>query len=183
MNHAVEQKPKTPSKLVSGCYEWLSAAVAALVIISILFSCLFRLVNVDGDSMTNTLSHGDRMLLSTAFYEPAYGDVVVVRRHNDSPLIKRVIGLPGDSIRIDGVSGVVYRNGEALHEPYIKDGYTPQNGMTHTVIVEENMVFVMGDNRGGSLDSRVLGPLSMDDVVGKVFYRLSPNPGLVTNGE
>lgn len=181
MKHAVEQSQENKKWLATG-FEWLSAAMAALIIVSILFSCVFRLVNVDGDSMTHTLTHGDRLLLSTTMYEPAYGDIVVIRRDNDSPLIKRVIGLPGDVIYINA-NGKVYRNGERLTEPYIRDNFTPNNGMIHPITVKDNTIFAMGDNRGGSLDSRQLGCLPMKNVVGKVFYRLSPLPGPITNGE
>ncbi len=183
MKHAATKEVKLSEKLLTSGYDWVSAAMAALIIVSVLFSCVFRTVNVDGDSMTNTLFNGDRLLLSTTMYEPSYGDVVVIRRENDTPLIKRVIGLPGDIIRIDKDSGKVYRNGDLLIEPYIRDNFTPQNGMVNEVFVKENTVFVMGDNRGGSLDSRMLGCLPQNDVVGKVFYRLTPLPGPVTNGE
>lgn len=182
MEHAATKDTAKSNKLLSIGFEWISAAIASLVLVSVLFSCVFRTVNVDGDSMTNTLSDGDTLLLSTMPYEPSYGDVVVIRRENDTPLIKRVIGLPKDVIRIDN-NGRVFRNGLELVEPYIKENFTPQNGMTLTITVENNTLFVMGDNRGGSLDSRMLGCLPQENVVGKVFYRLAPLPGPITNGE
>lgn len=171
-----------PSGFLSTCYEWLSSAIVAVVVVAILFSCVLRIVNVSGDSMKNTLQNRDRLVLSNFLYEPDYGDIVVIVRENDTPLIKRVIGLAGDRIRIDGTTGVVYRNGEPLDEPYVLGGFTPQNGMKQEITVPEGTLFAMGDNRSESLDSRMLGPLSTDNLVGRVLFRLTPNPGLITDG-
>lgn len=176
----VEEKT---SGLLGACFEWVSALITAIVIVSIIFSCFVRHVNVSGDSMKSTLHNGDRLLLSNFLYEPQYGDIVVIVRENDTPLIKRVIGMAGDRIRIDGKTGTVYRNNVALHEPYVLGGFTPQNGMNQEVMVSEGTIFVMGDNRCESLDSRMLGPLSLENLAGRIIYRLSPDTGVVTNGE
>lgn len=172
-----------PSGLLSACYEWLSSAIVAVVVVAILFSCMLRIVNVNGDSMKNTLQNRDRLVLSNFLYEPEYGDIVVIIRENDTPLIKRVIGLAGDHIRIDEKTGVVYRNNEPLDEPYVLGGFTPQRGMTQEVVVPEGTLFALGDNRSNSLDSRMLGPLPLENLVGRVLFRLAPNPGLITDGE
>lgn len=87
--------------------------------------------------------------------------------------IKRVIGLPGDHIEVKE-DGTVTRNGELLNEPYLKDGTTSQNGMYINVIVPENAVFVMGDNRLGSLDSRVLGCIPYNKIDGFVTAKVWP---------
>jgi len=176
MNTKTDTTNYKPSGSLSLCFEWLSAAISAVVVVAILFSCVVRIVNVSGDSMKNTLQNGDRLILSNFLYEPDYGDVVVITRENDTPLIKRVIGLAGDHIRIDESSGIVYRNGEKLDEPYVLGGFTPQNGMKREIEVPEGTIFVMGDNRRESLDSRMLGPMSLDHLVGRVLYRLSPHP-------
>ena len=178
------KKPeKNPGELLKLCYEWLSSAITAIVVVAILFSCVLRIVNVSGDSMRNTLQNNDRLVLSNFFYKPDYGDIVVLVRENDTPLIKRVIGMAGDRIRIDAETGKVYRNDEELYEPYIRSGFTSQNGMRHELTVPEGTIFVMGDNRGESLDSRMLGPQSLDNLVGRVLFRLTPRPGRITNGE
>ena len=177
------KKEYKPSKGLITAFEWISAALSAVIIVSLLFSVAFRMVNVDGDSMLNTMHDGDRLMISNFAYTPNYGDIVVIRRKNDTPLIKRVIGLPGDTIYIDDDIGVVYRNGEPLDEPYTKDGFTPANGMPEQVIVQKGTIFVMGDNRGASLDSRMLGCQPIENVVGRVFYRISPNPGVIKSGE
>ena len=175
----IEQKEYTPSSALSASFEWISAAIIALGMVCVVFAVFFRLVNVDGESMYSTLNHGDRLLISDFMYEPEYGDIVVIRRDDDTPLIKRVIGLPGDTIYINRQTGVVYRNGEVLQEDYVYGGFTPANGVVQEVLVEEGMFFVMGDNRTASLDSRNLGCLYQDHLVGRVIYRLTPNPGKV----
>lgn len=161
--------------VVTTAYEWVGAIVVALAVAAIIFSLFFRFINVSGDSMTNTLQDGERLILSGICITPEYGDIVVVRRENDTPLIKRVIGLPGDKIFIDDVNGIVYRNGEALDEPYVLGGFTPSFDLSSAYEVPADGIFVMGDNRRGSLDSRMLrDTIKMEDVVGVVTYRLSP---------
>lgn len=169
----------TPSKSLTSGFEWVSAALAAIVFVALFFSLAFRIVTVSGDSMRNTLQNGDRLLLSGMFYTPNYGDIVVVRRTGDTPLIKRVIGLEGDRIRIDEESGVVYCNDQPLTEPYILGDATPAYGLKEEITVPEGTLFVMGDNRSESLDSRMLGPVSEDDLVGKVFFRIMPSFGKI----
>lgn len=162
-------------------YETVGSAVAALALVALLLATLFRVVSVDGESMTNTLQNGDTLLISGMFYTPDYGDVVVVTREDNSPLIKRVIGLAGDRIRI--AEGVVYRNDQPLAEPYTRDGFTPDKGMRQEVTVPTGEVFVMGDNRCDSLDSRMIGTVSEEDILGRAWFRLLPQPTLLTNGE
>ena len=135
---------------------------------------IFRIVNVSGDSMNNTLKNGEKLLLSAVVTSPNYEDIVVIRRENDTPLIKRVIGLPGDQIYIDP-QGKVHRNGKELDEPYIRGTQTPQRGLSAAYTVPEGGIFVLGDNRSNSEDSRQLkDQLTMDDVVGVITFRLDP---------
>ena len=163
------------SGLVASVFDWIGAAVVAMVVVVLLFTLFCRVVNVSGDSMTNTLQDGEKLILTGVCAVPEYGDVVVVRRSNDSPLIKRVIGLPGDKIFINDETGIVYRNGEALDEPYVRGGFTPSMGLSTAYVVPEDGIFVLGDNRRESLDSRILrDSLKMEDVVGVVTFRLAP---------
>ena len=168
----------TPSSVLVSAYEWTASALYALIFVAVFLCLSFRFVTVSGDSMKNTLKNGDKLLLSGLFYEPEHGDIVVVERENDTPLIKRVIGLAGDTIRIDSTTGIVYRNDEPLDEPYVLGGFTTTYGMEE-LVVPEGYLFVMGDNRTESLDSRLLGPVSMDNLVGQVFFRLSPDIGRI----
>lgn len=180
MNEFAQKNEKTnqtkkKTSIVDNCFDWIGAAVIALVVVSILFTTLGRVVNVSGDSMTNTLVNGEKLLLTGVLLEPKYGDIVVIHRDNDTPLIKRVIGLPGDKIFINDSLGKVFRNGEELDEPYVRGGHTPSMGMSTAYIVPEDGIFVMGDNRRESLDSRQLrDQIKMKDMVGVITFRLNP---------
>lgn len=126
--------------------------------------------------MASTLQHGERLILSRFPYTPARGDIVVVSQGEDrEPLIKRVIGLAGDTIRIDEETGDVFLNGKKLQENYVHSP-TATETMKEEVTVPENQVFVMGDNRGTgqSLDSRTFGCIEESSLVGKAVFRLFP---------
>lgn len=186
MDNKTQVAPTTeykPSRLLSAAFEWLSAAIVALVLIVLVFAVMFRMVNVDGQSMEPNLHSEDRLIISNFAYTPEYGDIVVVRRVHNTPLIKRVIGLPGDVIQINNDEGAVYRNGEKLDEPYILGGITKQSynsvGKSIPVTVGEDEIYVLGDNRMNSHDSRNDGCYSMDALVGRVLFRLTPEFGKV----
>ncbi len=172
-----------PSRVLTATFEWMSAAIVALVLIVLVFAVFLRTVNVDGDSMYPNLHNGDRLVISNFAYSPEYGDIVIVLREHNTPLIKRVIGLPGDVIQIDNDKGVVIRNGQELAEPYIQSGITKQSqyatGLSTPLTVPEGRVYVLGDNRGNSTDSRREGCYSMEQVVGRVLFRLTPEMGKV----
>lgn len=156
--------------------------VAGLIVVSLL---LFRVVVVSGTSMNRTLLDGDYLLvLSNMFYHnPEYGDVIVASKDsfdNGAPIVKRVIATEGQTVDIDFNAGIVYVDGVALEEPYT---YTPTNvqeGVTFPLVVEEGCIFVMGDNRNGSKDSRSpeIGLIDKREVMGKVFFLFLPG----TNG-
>ena len=157
-------------------YEWAQIICGALTCIALLYTFVFRMVDVDGSSMETTLHDGERLILSSMPYEPAYEDIVVIARGDTrEPLIKRVIGLPGDTIYIEETTGEVYRNDKLLKEDYIHVP-TAREQMTGSLTVPEGCVFVMGDNRtkGHSLDSRSIGCVEIEDIVGKAVYRLLP---------
>ncbi|MBR2406805.1 MAG: signal peptidase I [Clostridia bacterium] len=163
-------------KKKNGFYEWAEIICGVIVLMAVVYTFLFRMVNVSGSSMETTLSNGEQLILSSAPYTPAYEDIVVVSRGMaQEPLIKRVIGLPGDTIYVDAESGEVYRNNELLVEPYI-DFPTAVERMTGPVTVPSGQVFIMGDNRAPnhSYDSRSFGCVPVEDVVGKAVYRLMP---------
>ena len=163
---------------ISAIYEWLEAAVFSLVFVVILFTFMFRIVGVDGESMQDTLMDKDRLILTDLFYKPSYGDIVVINRYTDEPLVKRIIAVGGDVIDVDPNTGKVILNGKVLDEPYI-DVKTPRNEMTGAVEVPEGYVFVMGDNRGNSHDSRMTdignnGFINVKDIMGKAIFRIFP---------
>ncbi len=158
--------------------ETLEAFVWALVILALFFTFVARVVQVDGDSMNPTLLDGEKLILSSFPYSAQHGDIVVTDSHTkfSKVLIKRVIGCPGDVINIDFESGIVYRNEEALAEPYTADRTYLEEGVEFPIQVPQGQLFLMGDNRNNSLDSRSteIGLIDTRDVLGKVLFRLLP---------
>lgn len=150
------------------------------------FLVAFRIIVVSGPSMYDTLLDGDYLLLlSNVFYHnPQYGDIVVASKESfddGKPIIKRVIATEGQMVDIDFAQGVVYVDGVALQEDYT---YTPTNveeGMQFPLIVEDGCVFLMGDNRNGSLDSRStqIGQVDKRELLGKALFLMLPgtDPG------
>lgn len=161
-------------------YEWAEALIVALVIATVISMCVCRVVGVNGNSMANTLHHGDSLLMINGFYSnPTYGDIVVVKRDNAEPLIKRVIALEGDTIFIDEETEKVYLNGELLDEPYLDVSTPSLYGFTGPYTVPADSMFVMGDNRKDSHDSRdlsAIGAIHEDDIMGKAVFRIWPLP-------
>ena len=172
-----EQLPrlkKRTRRSLPGVYYCL-ATLCAVTAVLVLFSILFRPCTVQGNSMVPTLQDGDYLLLSNLNYEPAVGDIVAIRRDGDEPLIKRVIALGGDTLFIDPDSGKVYRNGTVLDEPYLSVT-TPAVQAVGEITVPEGTLFVMGDNRPNSHDSRYndIGPVALTDILGEAVWRLYP---------
>ncbi len=172
---SIEEQEKASRRSL---YEWAEALIFAMIIAAVFCACVCRVVMVDGDSMLNTLHHGDTLLMVNAFYaEPQYGDIVVIQQENSIPLIKRVIAKAGDTIEIDPVAEEVYVNGERLEEPYLTFSTPALYDFTGPYVVPEDSVFVMGDNRPGSHDSRDLdniGAVHEDDIMGKAVFRVFP---------
>lgn len=150
--------------------EWFEAMVMAMVAVSLIFTFVVRMIRVDGESMVPTLQDGQRLLITSFPYQPRYGDIIVTDSYTayGKPLVKRVIGMEGDTIDIDFQNGVVYRNGEALDEPYTAEPTYLQESVEFPVTVPEGCLFVMGDNRNHSTDSRDLrvGFIYVNDVLG-----------------
>ncbi|GAE33932.1 signal peptidase I [Halalkalibacter akibai] len=163
-------------------WEWLKAVVIALVLAFVIRHFLFAPVIVDGESMMPTLEHTDRMIvnkISYTFGTPERFDIIVFHAPAGKDYIKRVIGLPGDVIEFQ--DDVLYVNGQAVEEPYLDELKQVYNGDVltrdfHAVTVPENELFVLGDNRGRSKDSRDIGTIHIDEVIGKanvVFWPVS----------
>ena len=160
-------------------FEWSNAFMIALIVVVLLLTFVFRQVTVKGTSMTDTLQSGDRLIINSFNYTPKYGDIVVVTHGQkyDDPIIKRVIATEGQALNINYDTGEVSVDGVILDEPYIK-GKTII--LKHPVEIPdripEGYVFVMGDNREGSLDSRStkIGLIPVENIIGKAELRIFP---------
>ncbi len=153
--------------------ELLSTVLPALLIAIFIHLFLAQATRVEGYSMEPTLQDHQRVIIEKISYRlhpPRRDDIVVVRPdYNGNRLIKRVIGLPGDTIEIRG--GVLYINGEPFSESYVA---TTMRGTFPPTVVPPGHVFVMGDNRNNSSDSRSFGPVSLDSIVGRAWLRYWP---------
>ena len=154
-------------------YEWVQAQVCSVLAVVVLFTFGARLIGVDGHSMLPTLQNGDRMLVLNAmlYHDYQYGDVVVLRKDTflKEPIVKRVIATAGQTVDIDFDSGTVYVEGEALREDYINELTFLEEGTEFPLTVPEGHIFVMGDNRNRSSDSRDsnLGTVDTRYVIGR----------------
>lgn len=140
-----------------------------------------RVVVVSGTSMLPTLVGGDYLLLisSPLYHSPQYGDIIVASKdsfENGEPIIKRVIAVEGQTVDIDFETGTVYVDGAALQEPYINSATTLDEGMKFPLIVDDGCVFVLGDNRGRSQDSRspTIGLIDNREILGKAVFLFLP---------
>ncbi|MBQ9268159.1 MAG: signal peptidase I [Oscillospiraceae bacterium] len=172
-----ENKPER--SLWLDVYNVLSDLVSCLVFVTILFVFAIRLVGVDGQSMYPTLQDGDRLtLLSNFIYRPEIGDIVVLKApgFEQGPLVKRVIAMDGQTVDIDFETGDVRVDGVLLDEPYINDPTTRYEGVNFPLTVPEGYVFVMGDNRLHSSDSRdpSIGCIDKRYVLGKALQVIYP---------
>ena len=159
-------------------YDWADALVYALIAIVLLFTLLIRMTGVIGDSMKPTLHQNDKLIISNLFYTPKQGDVVVVTKKSfrTEPIVKRVIATAGQTIDIHFDTGAVYVDGVLLEESYIAEATVRSGDMTFPLYVPEGYLFVMGDNRNHSTDSRFseVGLIDERMVLGKVLFRVFP---------
>lgn len=180
------EEEKEPETLEGMIYCWAQALITAVVGVVLLFTFAFRLIGVSGPSMQDTLYTGDRLLvLNAAFCDFQPGDVVVINNYNadlSDTLIKRIIAVGGQTIDIDLASSTVYVDGQPLDEPYVKGFTDTIEGTRFPLTLAEDEVFVMGDHRDHSTDSRSarLGPVKEGYLQGKAVLLLLPgtNPDL-----
>lgn len=178
-----EDRAKSPSS-TRNTIEWIAVLVVAVVLAVMIKAFLVQAFKIPSESMEPTLMPGDRVVVNKLSYrahEINRGDVVVFRRPERSPggpgtpeqLIKRVIGLPGDTITTRDYQILI--NGQRLVEPYLPPD-TPTYDMDNPITVPEGQIWVMGDNRLHSGDSRYFGPIDIDTVIGRAFFKIWP-PG------
>ena len=168
-------------------YEWVQSLVGSVLVVVEIFTFVIRMMGVDGHSMLNTLQHGDRLLVvnSMLYHDYKYGDIVILRKNgvfDDDPIVKRVIAVEGQTVDIDFTEGIVYVDGEALEEDYIREPTYTAEGTEFPLTVPEGSIFVMGDNRNGSSDSRDyrLGTVDTRYVIGKAAILIFPGPDYET---
>ncbi len=160
-------------------YDWIYCLLFALIVCVILFAFVFHVIDVVGSSMVPTLHNGDKMLVSGLFYKPKAGDVVVFKKNEYDPnkaLVKRVIATEGQEINMDFANGIVYIDGEAIAEPYINELTYNKLDFIGPKTVPEGCVFVMGDNRNASVDSRKneIGMLDTRLILGRSYAVIYP---------
>mgnify|MGYP000027084501 CR=1 FL=1 len=163
-------------------YDWVQALVCSVLAVVVVFTFLIRLIGVDGHSMDPTLNDRDMLFLQCIAYEPKQGDVVVLHKDFgdvETPIVKRVIAVGGQTVEIDYDTGTVYVDGQPLEEDYIMEPMVrPESPYLQGTYweVPEGSVFVMGDNRNNSSDSRDsrLGPVDTRYVLGRAICTVLP---------
>ena len=160
-------------------YDWVGTLLIAFAVLLLVMAFFLRQITVNGSSMNDTLHNKDRLVVSSFMYEPSPGDIVVVTHGEkfDEPIIKRVIAVEGQHLEIDYFNNKVIVDGNVLDESYAK-GITIRltNSTQIPDTIPKGYVFVMGDNREDSLDSRSrkIGLIPVENIIGKVIYRIYP---------
>ncbi len=184
------------SRLLGFAADFAEMLFVTLFIVLLLFTYVFGIAVVRGESMMNTLSDGDKVIVSLVYNDPEQGDIVVLNsdrkvtfgedgavleeQGTGKCIVKRIIAVEGQELDIDFAAGVVYVDGERVREPYLELGLTHLDEGAFTgsypIVIPEDCVFVMGDNRPVSKDSRSgdIGLVPVDCIVGKVILRLFP---------
>ncbi len=174
---AAGQKKNTDSS----AYEWVQTLVCAVLAVILVFAFGVHMKSVDGPSMRETLQHGDRLLVLNGYLCGGYeaGDIVIFSRPDfecGSAIVKRVIATAGQTVDIDFDTGVVFVDGEVLEEPYLREPTFLEEGTSFPLTVPEGCLFVMGDNRNNSKDSRSweLGPVDSRYIIGRALFLAIP---------
>lgn len=190
---AVQTELSGKNDTLNDICDLIESVLVSVFVVLLLFTFVFKVATVEGDSMKQTLHDGDRLILSDIGYTPAYGDVVIINSWNaylfgangqptaceglNKRVVKRVIATGGQELDIDFSTGTVTVDGVVLEEDYINSPTTRDEGaFDYPITIPEGYVFVLGDNRGVSKDSRHpnVGLVKEEDIVGKVFLRVYP---------
>lgn len=173
-----EELPERNQKLWGIVYDVVATLESAVIILMLFFSLMFRPAAVIGDSMLPNFSGGDRVACVHSFSGYERGDVIIISHatRKDESIIKRVIAVGGDTVDIDFYKGTVSVNGQVLDEPYVGTPTNLSYDMKFPLTVPEGKLFVLGDNRNDSIDSRStdIGLINENKVLGKVIFRFYP---------
>ncbi len=181
----VEQKRTIDQKI----FDIVSVIATAILTIMFIFTFVFRIVGVSGPSMMNTLMDGDWLLVSAFVTQPERGDIVIVTQpnsFNNEPIVKRIIAVGGDTIDIDFNTATVKVNGKVINEPYLGSPTTNDEfAWDYPLTLKEGQVFVMGDNREHSTDSRSndIGLIDENYILGQVMVRFAPTANFKIFGD
>lgn len=180
MKPSRRNKQKAAGDTSMGLYDWLQCFVSAVVAGILIFVFIVKIDGIKGTSMMQTLQDGDTIVLSNLFYTPKFQDIVFIKSDNfEIPLVKRVIATAGQSVDIDFERGIVSVDGIELIEDYVNSPTMLRLNFEGPVTVPEGHVFVLGDNRNESSDSRDnrVGMINVRDILGKVYFILIPGKG------
>ena len=184
-----EEPPQNNQTFAGEFLEWIEVLCSAMVMVVVLFTFIFRVATIEGESMLYTLEENDKVVISNLNYEPRQGDIVVVSRNakntikaettSNEPIIKRVIAVGGQTVDIDFKTGTVYVDGKVLEEDYLGSPTYDKYDVDFPIYIPEGYIFIMGDNRGDSMDSRDgrIGEGGLVDeryVLGRAIYRFMP---------
>ena len=177
MTDELNSAPKKSSAR-SEAFEWAQTLISAVLLVVVVFTFVLRTVVVDGSSMNPTLYEGNTLIASRLFYEPKFGDIVVISQPNshEKRLIKRVIATEGQTVFVDTENNIIYVDGEAVDDSFLGEPMNAIYGNEGPVVVPEGCVYVCGDNRNASFDSRSpgLGFVRTDYISGRIVFGLSP---------
>lgn len=183
MEKHAKKQAAAPAKGVRALFEWLEEIVVALTVVILILTFVFRVVTVSGNSMFPNYVHGERLIVANYLKDIEQGDVVVLTNVLEEPIIKRVIATEGQTVNIDYDTGIVYVDGMAVDETQfgLQNGITTKPSMAYEPLVfpqtvPKNCVFVLGDNRGVSMDSRYaqVGMVDARHVLGEAVFVIFP---------
>lgn len=179
VNFESSQEKNSAINIKNEIFDWVQNITLILSAIVLIFIFIVRIVGVDGESMVPTLHDKDWLIISDLFYEPEVGDIVVLAKDSffdGKMIVKRIIATENQVVDIDFEKGVVYIDGKAIDEPYIAEKTHRSFDMVFPATVPEDSVFVMGDNRNHSSDSRdaSLGMVHESNILGRLILRLWP---------
>lgn len=175
---AVPATKKQEKSFLSSIFDFVEAIVFAAVLAIVILTVFMRTGFVEGSSMVPTMHEGDRYLISNLFYTPKQGDIIVfspdIASNDGSKLwVKRVIATEGQKVYINPEDGKVYIDDVLYNEPYLTQ-ITEPRVTENPIVVPEGQIFVMGDNRGDSTDSRSIGCVDTRRIVGRLLVRIFP---------